>query len=88
MRIRYRQKTTKLRIQNCPPFMNKIIKKDRFLEFITDFMRRLSALTVIGLVLFIVIPVLLLILKIGTYFVFPISVLGAVIILIALLRSS
>ena len=60
-------------------------KKNRFLEFITDFITGFSALIVIGLILFIVIPVLLLILKIGAFLVIPISVLGAIIILIALL---
>ena len=60
-------------------------KKNRLLEFITDFMTGFSALIVIGLILFIVIPVLLLILKIGAFLVAPISLLGAFIILIALL---
>ena len=62
-------------------------KKNSYLEFITDFMTGFSALIVIGLILFIVIPALLLILKIGSFFVFPISVLGGFIILIALLKS-
>jgi len=62
-------------------------KKNRFLEFIIDFMKGFSALTVIGLILFIVIPALLLILKIGSVFVFPISVLGGFIILIAFLKG-
>ena len=60
-------------------------KKNPYLEFITDFMTGFSALIVIGLILFIVIPVLLLILKIGAFLVIPISLLGAFIILIALL---
>lgn len=63
-------------------------KKNRFLEVITDLKRGFNTLTVIGLILFIAIPALLLILKIGAYFVFPISVLGAFIILVSLLRSS
>ena len=62
--------------------------KNRFLEFITDLKRGFNALTVIGLILFIVIPALLLILKIGSFFVFPISVLGGFIILVSLLRNS
>jgi hypothetical protein len=61
--------------------------KNRFLEFITNFMKGLNALTVIGLILFIAIPALLLILQIGSFFVFPISVLGGFIILVALLKS-
>jgi hypothetical protein len=60
-------------------------KKNPYLEFITDFMTGFTALIVIGLILFIVIPVLLLILKIGAFLVIPISLLGAFIILIALL---
>jgi ABC-type bacteriocin/lantibiotic exporter with double-glycine peptidase domain len=60
-------------------------KKNRYLEFITDFMTGFSALIVIGLILFIVIPLLLIILKIGAFFIVPISLLGAFVILIALL---
>lgn len=45
-----------------------------------------NALIVIGLILFIVVPALLIILKIGSVFVFPISVLGGFIILTALLK--
>ena len=59
-------------------------KKNRYLEFIADFITGFSALIVVGLILFIVIPVLLLILKIGAFLVIPISLLGAFIILIAL----
>ena len=60
-------------------------KKNRYLEFIADFITGFSALIVVGLILFIVIPVLLLILKIGAFLVIPISLLGAFIILIALI---
>ena len=60
-------------------------KKNRYLEFFADFMTGFTALIVIGLILFIVIPVLLLVLKIGAFLVVPISLLGAFIILIALL---
>jgi hypothetical protein len=59
-------------------------KKNRYLEFIADFITGFSAFMVIGLILFIVIPVLLLILKIGAFLVIPISLLGASILLIAL----
>ncbi len=62
--------------------------KNRFLESVTNFIKRLNVLTVIGLILFIVIPALLSILKMGSLFVFPISVLGAFIILVALLKKS
>ncbi len=60
-------------------------RKNRFFEFITDFITGFSALIVIGLLLFIVIPVLLIVLKIGAVLIVPISLLGAFIILIALL---
>jgi uncharacterized BrkB/YihY/UPF0761 family membrane protein len=60
-------------------------KKNPYSEFFTDFITGFSALIVIGLILFIVIPVLLIILKIGAFLVIPISLLGAFIILIALL---
>jgi asparagine N-glycosylation enzyme membrane subunit Stt3 len=60
-------------------------KKNRYLDFIADFITGFSALIVIGLILFIVIPVLLIILKIGAFLVIPVSLLGAFIILIALL---
>ena len=63
-------------------------KKNRFFEFIIDFMKGINALTIIGLILFIVIPVLLNIFKIGAVFVFPISMLGAFIIFVALLKKS
>ena len=59
-------------------------KKKRYLEFIADFITGFSALIIVGLILFIVIPLLLLILKIGAFLVIPISLLGAFIILIAL----
>ena len=60
-------------------------KKNRHIEFIADFITGFGALIVVGLILFIVIPVLLIILKIGAFLVIPISLIGAFIILIALL---
>ena len=57
-------------------------KKNPYSEFFTDFITGFSALIVIGLILFIVIPVLLIILKIGAFLIIPISLLGAFIILI------
>jgi len=59
-------------------------KKNRYLEFIADFITGFSALIVVGLIFFIIIPALLLILKLGAFLVIPISLLGAFIILIAL----
>ena len=63
-------------------------KKNRFFEFIIDVIKGINTLTIIGLILFIVIPVLLNTLKIGAFFVFPISMLGAFIIFVALLKKS
>mgnify|MGYP001813155802 CR=1 FL=1 len=60
-------------------------RKNRFFEFITDFITGFSTLIVIGLILFIVIPVLLIVLKIGAVLIVPISLLGAFIIIVALL---
>ncbi|RLB85869.1 MAG: hypothetical protein DRH24_00700 [Deltaproteobacteria bacterium] len=59
-------------------------KRNRYLEFIADFITGFGALIVVGLIFFIIIPALLLILKIGVFLVIPISLLGAFIILIAL----
>jgi len=82
-RIEYMFKVEDLNLSNT--YEQKHKKKNPYLEFITDFMTGFTALIVIGLILFIVIPVLLLILKIGAFLVIPISLLGAFIILIALL---
>ena len=60
-------------------------RKNRFFEFITDLITGFGALIVIGLMLFIVIPVLLIVLKIGAVLIVPISLLGAFIIIVALL---
>jgi len=60
-------------------------RKNHFFEFITDFITGFSTLIVIGLILFIVIPVLLIVLKIGAVLIVPISLLGALIIIVALL---
>ena len=54
------------------------------LDFFSDFMAGFGALFIIGIVLFIVVPLLLFTLKIGVAFAIPIAALGAVIILIAL----
>jgi uncharacterized membrane protein YfcA len=59
-------------------------KKNRYWEFIADFITGFSALIGVGLIFFIIIPALLLLLKIGIFLVIPISLLGAFIILIAL----
>ncbi len=58
--------------------------KNRFIEFIKDFITGLGALAVVGIVLFIVVPVLLLIFKVSVALIIPISLFGAFIILIAL----
>ena len=58
--------------------------KNRRIEFIKDFITGLGAIAVVGIILFIIIPVLLLIFKVSIALVIPISLLGAFIILIAL----
>lgn len=60
-------------------------RKNRLLEFITDFITGFSALLAVGLILFIAVPLLLITLKIGAAFVVPITFLGAIIILIAMI---
>jgi len=54
------------------------------LTFFTDFLTGFGTLFLIGIILFIVIPLLLITLKIGVALAIPIAVLGACIILIAL----
>lgn len=60
-------------------------ERNRFIEFTKDFITGLGALAVVGIVLFIIIPVLLLIFKVSVALIIPISLFGAFIILIALL---
>ena len=59
-------------------------RKNRWLEFIADFITGFGALLAVGLILFVVVPLLLVALKIGAAFVVPIAFLGAIIILIAM----
>ena len=59
-------------------------EKNRFIEFAKDFITGLGALAVVGIILFVVIPVLLLIFKVSVALIIPISLFGAFIILIAL----
>ena len=59
-------------------------EENRFIEFIKDFIAGVGSLVAIGLVLFIIIPLLLLIFKVSIALIIPISLFGAVIILIAL----
>lgn len=59
-------------------------KKNAFFEFIKDFITGFGSLIVIGLILFIIVPVLLIIFKVSVALIIPISLLGAFIILIAL----
>ncbi len=54
------------------------------LDFLTDFLTGFGALFLIGLILFIVVPLLLFTLQIGVALAVPIAILGACIILIAL----
>ena len=54
------------------------------LDFFTDFLTGFGALFLIGIILFIVVPLLLFTLKVGVALAVPIAILGACIILIAL----
>ncbi len=58
--------------------------KSPMLDFFTDFLTGFGALFLIGVILFVVVPVLLFTLKVGAALVVPIAILGACIILIAL----
>ena len=53
-------------------------------DFFTDFLTGFGALFLIGVILFIVVPVLLFILKVGLALIVPVAVLGACMIVIAL----
>lgn len=65
--------------------LGKASKSKRpMLDFFTDFMTGFGALFLIGVILFIVVPVLLFTLKVGVVLAVPIAILGACIILIAL----
>jgi hypothetical protein len=59
-------------------------EKNRLVEFIKDFITGFGALAVIGIILFVVIPVLLLIFKVSVALIIPISLFGALIILVAM----
>ena len=54
------------------------------LDFFTDFLTGFGVLFLIGMILFVVVPLLLFTLQIGVALVVPIAILGACIILIAL----
>ncbi len=54
------------------------------LDFFTDFLTGFGALFLIGMILFVVVPLLLFTLQVGVALVVPIAILGACIILIAL----
>jgi len=53
-------------------------------DFFSDFLTGFGALFLIGVILFIVVPVLLFVLKVGLALIVPVAVLGACMILIAL----
>ena len=58
--------------------------RNRTLEFLADFLTGFGALFILGIILFIIVPLLLVLLKVGVSFAVPVAVLGACIILIAL----
>ena len=57
---------------------------NRILEFLTDFLTGFGALLFIGIIFFIIIPLILITLKVGVVLAVPIAVFGAAIIVIAL----
>ena len=59
--------------------------QNRIVDFFTDFLTGFGALFILGIILCIVVPLLLLMLKVGLALALPIAILGAGIILIALL---
>ncbi len=58
--------------------------KNRTLEFFTDFLTGFSALFVLGIILFIVVPLFLVLLKVGVSFAVPVALFGLCVILVAL----
>lgn len=56
----------------------------RMLDFFTDFLTGFGALFIIGAILFVFVPLLLFVLKVGLALIVPVAALGACIILIAL----
>ena len=71
-----------------PQFIESLGKahtgKNRTLGFLTDFLTGFGALFLLGIILFIVVPILLVLLKVGVSFAVPVAVFGFCIILIAL----
>ena len=59
--------------------------QNRIVDFFTDFLTGFGALFILGIILCIVVPLLLVTLKVGLALAVPIAILGAGIILIALL---
>jgi hypothetical protein len=59
-------------------------EKNRTFEFFTDFLTGFGALFILGIILFIVVPLFLVLLKVGVSFAVPVAVFGFCIILIAL----
>lgn len=57
---------------------------NRILDFFSDFITGFGALFVLGIILFIIVPLCLVVLKVGVAFAVPVAILGACIILIAL----
>jgi len=59
-------------------------RQSPMLNFFTDFLTGFGALFLVGVILFIVVPLLLFVLKVGLALIVPVAVLGACIILVAL----
>ncbi len=59
-------------------------RNNRILEFFSDFITGFGALFVLGIILFVIVPLGMVVLKVGVAFAVPVAILGACIILIAL----
>ena len=70
--------------QSMNRFKGASKRQHPMLDFFTDFLTGFGALFLIGVILFIVIPLLLFVLKVGLALIVPVAALGACIILIAL----
>ena len=70
--------------QSINSFKKAPKSKRPILDFFTDFLTGFGTLFLIGVILFIVVPLLLFTLKVGVVLAVPIAILGACIIVIAL----
>jgi ABC-type bacteriocin/lantibiotic exporter with double-glycine peptidase domain len=70
--------------QSIGRFQEPPERQSSLFDFFSDFLTGFGALFLLGVVLFIIVPVLLFILKVGLALIVPVAVLGACMMLIAL----